>query len=163
MQYYEIRVQRTLRARAKPPRSTEKCGENGGIAALFRSQADCGSWRLPLGGFVLGPIGDKHGRKAALVLSVLLMGGATTLIGLLPTCGGVGVLAPVALRCVQGIAAGGEWSGSAAYLVENAPDWRRGLYAEAPPKRRCALGYSLGLLVAGPGPLVAACASGARR
>lgn len=86
----------------------------------------------PLGAFILGPIGDKHGRKAALVLSVLLMGGATTVMGLLPTYAVAGLLAPillVLLRCVQGIAAGGEWSGSAAYLVESAPNNRRGLYA----------------------------------
>lgn len=86
----------------------------------------------PLGAFILGPIGDKHGRKAALVLSVLLMGSATTLMGFLPTYTAVGILAPVLLvllRCVQGVAAGGEWSGSAAYLVESAPSTRRGLYA----------------------------------
>ncbi|MDQ0864610.1 MFS transporter [Arthrobacter globiformis] len=86
----------------------------------------------PLGAFILGPIGDKHGRKAALVWSVLLMGGATTVMGLLPTYAVAGLLAPillVLLRCVQGIAAGGEWSGSAAYLVESAPNNRRGLYA----------------------------------
>jgi MHS family proline/betaine transporter-like MFS transporter len=68
----------------------------------------------PLGAFILGPIGDKHGRKAALVWSVLLMGGATTVMGLLPTYAVAGLLAPillVLLRCVQGIAAGGEWSG----------------------------------------------------
>lgn len=86
----------------------------------------------PLGAFILGPIGDKHGRKAALVWSVLLMGGATTVMGLLPTYAVAGLLAPillVLLRCVQGIAAGGEWSGSAAYLVESAPNNKRGLYA----------------------------------
>jgi MHS family proline/betaine transporter-like MFS transporter len=86
----------------------------------------------PLGGLILGPIGDKHGRKTALVLSVLLMGGATTVMGILPTYGAVGVLAPILLlilRCIQGVAAGGEWSGSAAYLLESAPDNRRGLYA----------------------------------
>lgn len=86
----------------------------------------------PLGAFILGPIGDRHGRKAALVWSVLLMGGATTVMGLLPTYAVAGLLAPillVLLRCVQGIAAGGEWSGSAAYLVESAPNNRRGLYA----------------------------------
>lgn len=86
----------------------------------------------PLGAFILGPIGDKHGRKAALVWSVLLMGGATTVMGLLPTYASVGIIAPVLLvllRCVQGIAAGGEWSGSAAYLVESAPNNKRGLYA----------------------------------
>ncbi|WP_284989532.1 MFS transporter [Arthrobacter sp. efr-133-TYG-120] len=86
----------------------------------------------PLGAFILGPIGDKHGRKAALVWSVLLMGCATTVMGLLPTYAAAGLLAPillVLLRCVQGMAAGGEWSGSAAYLVESAPDNKRGLYA----------------------------------
>ena len=86
----------------------------------------------PLGAFILGPIGDKHGRKAALVWSVLLMGGATTVMGLLPTYAVAGIVAPillVLLRCVQGIAAGGEWSGSAAYLVESAPNNKRGLYA----------------------------------
>jgi MHS family proline/betaine transporter-like MFS transporter len=86
----------------------------------------------PLGAFILGPIGDKQGRKAALVWSVLLMGGATTVMGLLPTYAVAGLLAPillVLLRCVQGIAAGGEWSGSAAYLVESAPNNKRGLYA----------------------------------
>lgn len=86
----------------------------------------------PLGAFILGSIGDKHGRKAALVWSVLLMGGATTVMGLLPTYAVAGLLAPillVLLRCVQGMAAGGEWSGSAAYLVESAPNNKRGLYA----------------------------------
>ena len=86
----------------------------------------------PLGAFVLGPIGDKYGRRIALVLSVVLMGSATFLMGLLPSYATVGVLAPillVLLRCVQGLAAGGEWSGSAAYLVESAPHNRRGLYA----------------------------------
>lgn len=86
----------------------------------------------PLGAFVLGPIGDKYGRRIALVLSVVLMGSATFLMGLLPSYATVGVLAPillVLLRCVQGLAAGGEWSGSAAYLVESAPHHRRGLYA----------------------------------
>jgi MHS family proline/betaine transporter-like MFS transporter len=85
----------------------------------------------PLGAFVLGPIGDKHGRRAALVLSVGLMGAATFLIGLLPSYATIGVAAPallVLLRCAQGLAAGGEWTGSAAYLVESAPDDRRGLY-----------------------------------
>jgi MFS transporter, MHS family, proline/betaine transporter len=85
----------------------------------------------PLGALVLGPIGDKHGRRTALVVSVVLMGTATFLIGLLPSYAAIGVAAPallVLLRCAQGIAAGGEWTGSAAYLVESAPDDRRGLY-----------------------------------
>jgi MHS family proline/betaine transporter-like MFS transporter len=85
----------------------------------------------PLGAFILGPIGDKHGRRAALVASVVLMGTATFLIGVLPSYAAIGVAAPillVLLRCAQGLAAGGEWSGSAAYLVESAPANRRGLF-----------------------------------
>ncbi len=85
----------------------------------------------PLGAFILGPIGDKHGRRTALVVSVVLMGTATFLIGVLPSYAAIGVAAPVLLvllRCAQGLAAGGEWSGSAAYLVESAPANRRGLF-----------------------------------
>lgn len=85
----------------------------------------------PLGAFILGPIGDKHGRRTALVASVVLMGTATFLIGVLPSYAAIGVAAPillVLLRCAQGLAAGGEWSGSAAYLVESAPANRRGLF-----------------------------------
>jgi MHS family proline/betaine transporter-like MFS transporter len=85
----------------------------------------------PLGAFILGPIGDKHGRRTALVVSVVLMGTATFLIGVLPSYAAIGVAAPVLLvllRCAQGLAAGGEWSGSAAYLVESAPASRRGLF-----------------------------------
>ncbi|TIH29571.1 MFS transporter [Subtercola vilae] len=85
----------------------------------------------PIGAFILGPIGDKHGRRIALVLSVTIMGGSTFLMGLLPNFATIGVAAPillVLLRCIQGLAAGGEWSGSAAYLVESAPAAKRGLY-----------------------------------
>lgn len=86
----------------------------------------------PLGGFILGPIGDKYGRRIALSVSVLAMGIATTLIGVIPNYETVGVLAPVLLvllRCVQGLSAGGEWTGSAAYLIESTPSNRRGLFA----------------------------------
>jgi MHS family proline/betaine transporter-like MFS transporter len=86
----------------------------------------------PLGGFILGPIGDKYGRRIALSVSVLTMGIATTLIGLTPTYETIGVFAPtllVLLRCFQGLSAGGEWTGSAAFLVESTPTNRRGVYA----------------------------------
>ena len=85
----------------------------------------------PLGGFILGPIGDKYGRRAALSISVLAMGVATTIIGFIPTYQTIGILAPillVILRCIQGLSAGGEWTGSAAFLIEGAPKNRRGLY-----------------------------------
>lgn len=86
----------------------------------------------PLGGFILGPIGDKYGRRAALSFSVLAMGLATTMIGFIPTYAAIGVAAPlllVLLRCVQGLSAGGEWTGSAAFLIEGAPRHRRATYA----------------------------------
>jgi MHS family proline/betaine transporter-like MFS transporter len=86
----------------------------------------------PLGGFVLGPIGDKFGRRIQLAVSVVAMGVATTLIGLLPDYAAIGVAAPcllVLLRCVQGLSAGGEWTGSAAFLVESTPTNRRGIFA----------------------------------
>ena len=85
----------------------------------------------PLGAITFGHVGDKFGRRIALVVSVLLMGAATTLIGLLPTYESIGVLAPlllVILRMVQGFSVAGEWTGSAAFLVEYAPERRRGFF-----------------------------------
>lgn len=85
----------------------------------------------PLGGVIYGHIGDRFGRRRLLTLSVVMMGLPTFLLGLLPTYASVGLLAPVllvALRFVQGISAGGEFSGSIIFLVEHAPANRRGLY-----------------------------------
>lgn len=85
----------------------------------------------PFGGLVLGSLGDRRGRRFALSLTVLLMGLATTLIGVLPGYAQAGAFAPallVLLRCVQGFSAGGEWTGSAAFLLETTPRNRRGLF-----------------------------------
>jgi MHS family proline/betaine transporter-like MFS transporter len=106
----------------------------GPVVELLSSLAvfAVGFFMRPLGGFILGPIGDRYGRRAALSISVLAMGVATTLIGFIPTYASIGVLAPVLLvllRCLQGLSAGGEWTGSAAFLIEGAPKARRGLYA----------------------------------
>ena len=82
----------------------------------------------PLGGAVLGSYADRHGRRAGMTLTILLMAGASALIALLPTYGQIGVAAPVLLtlaRCVQGFSAGGEFGTSSAFLVENAPRGRR--------------------------------------
>ncbi len=86
----------------------------------------------PLGGVVFGHIGDRFGRKGALVWTLSIMGGATFLIGALPTYAQVGVWAPallLALRILQGIAAGGEWGGGVLMISESAPPEKRGFYA----------------------------------
>lgn len=83
----------------------------------------------PLGGIILGPLGDKVGRQKVMVLTVTMMTLATGAIGLLPTLETVGILAPVLLllcRLVQGFSAGGEYGGAAVYMAESAPDRRRG-------------------------------------
>ncbi|SJM48871.1 MFS transporter [Gulosibacter sp. 10] len=86
----------------------------------------------PLGGIVFGHYGDKLGRKGVLVTTMLLMGLATTLIGLLPTYAQIGAAAPillVALRVVQGFAVGGEWGGAMLIALEHAPGGKRGFAA----------------------------------
>ena len=85
----------------------------------------------PLGGIVIGRLGDTKGRKTALVLTIFLMAFGTVGLGLLPSYESVGVLAPillVVLRLVQGLAAGGEWGTSTAFMVEWAPQDRRGFF-----------------------------------
>lgn len=85
----------------------------------------------PIGGVLFGHFGDLHGRKRALVLAMMMMGTATTLIGLLPSYGTAGILAPlmlVVLRFVQGLAVGGQWGGAALLAIESAPANRQGFY-----------------------------------
>ena len=88
----------------------------------------------PLGGIIIGNIGDRIGRKAQLTIAIIGMGLATLGIGLLPTFAAIGIAAPIllaTLRCLQALAAGGEAGGAAAYVVEYAPEGRRGLYASS--------------------------------
>jgi MFS transporter, MHS family, proline/betaine transporter len=85
----------------------------------------------PLGGLIFGHIGDRFGRRQLITLSVVMMAVPTFLTGMLPTYASVGILAPVlltGLRLIQGISAGGEFSGSIILLVEHAPPNQRGLY-----------------------------------
>jgi metabolite-proton symporter len=100
----------------------------------------------PLGGVVFGHYGDKLGRKNVLVVTLLIMGIATFLIGLLPTYGSIGVWAPillVALRFLQGLGLGGEWGGAVLMTLESGSAHRRGLNASWPQ-----VGVPIGLLLA---------------
>ena len=107
-----------------------------GISFLFR----------PLGAMVCGRLGDRLGRKAVLVLTLVLMGASTALIGLLPTYAQIGAWAPVllvALRILQGFSAGGEWGGAALMAVEHAPVNRRSFFGSFPQ-----IGVPIGLILA---------------
>ena len=89
----------------------------------------------PVGGIVFGHYGDRIGRKRLLMLSLIIMGVATTLIGLLPTYAQIGVWAPIALvmlRLAQGFAVGGEWGGAVLLAAEHGDAARRGFWASWP-------------------------------
>ncbi|MFB7895995.1 MFS transporter [Streptomyces xiamenensis] len=122
-------------------------------ASLLATLAVFGSAFLmrPLGGIVLGRLGDRMGRKPVLILTVVGMGTATAAVGLLPTAETVGVAAPIGLllvRLAQGFFAGGEVTGSATYLAESAPPGRRGFFGAFTPVG-VALGGGTAALVAG--------------
>jgi MHS family shikimate/dehydroshikimate transporter-like MFS transporter len=107
-----------------------------GVGFLFR----------PLGGIVFGHFGDRLGRKRMLVITVVMMGLSTALIGLLPTYDSIGWLAPlglVILRAIQGFAVGGEWGGAALMACESAPAGRKALYGSG-----VQMGYGVGLVLA---------------
>jgi MFS transporter, MHS family, shikimate and dehydroshikimate transport protein len=99
----------------------------------------------PLGGIFFGRLGDRIGRKRVLVITLLLMGGSTTAMGLLPTYAQVGILAPILLtllRAVQGFGSGAEYAGAVLMAIEYAPANRRGLYGSIPY-----IGVAAGLLL----------------
>jgi MHS family shikimate/dehydroshikimate transporter-like MFS transporter len=100
----------------------------------------------PIGGVFCGHYGDKIGRKSMLVMTLIVMGVATTLVGLLPTYESIGIWAPVllvVLRFLQGFAVGGEWGGATLMAVEYAPPGRRGFFGSWP-----GMGIPAGLVVA---------------
>jgi MHS family shikimate/dehydroshikimate transporter-like MFS transporter len=100
----------------------------------------------PVGGAVFGHFGDRLGRKTMLMLTMLIMGAGTFLIGCLPTYASIGIWAPILLiilRLMQGVGIGGEWGGAVLMVVENAPQRSRGLFGSL-----VQLGYPLGLMAA---------------
>ncbi|MDP9473604.1 MAG: MFS transporter, partial [Chloroflexota bacterium] len=103
----------------------------------------------PFGALFFGRIGDLVGRKYAFLVTLLIMGGATFVIGLLPSYGTIGFIAPVILvllRLLQGLALGGEYGGAAVYIAEHVPDNRRGYYTSF-IQTTATLGLFLSLLV----------------
>ncbi|WP_437022916.1 MFS transporter [Streptomyces sp. enrichment culture] len=91
-----------------------------------------GFFMRPVGGLLMGAIADRHGRRAALTVTILLMGGSSLLVGLTPAYATAGILAPVVLvlaRLLQGLSVGGEFAASTTFLVESAGPGRRGLFS----------------------------------
>ncbi|WP_410738859.1 MFS transporter [Citrobacter sedlakii] len=100
----------------------------------------------PIGGVVFAHIGDRIGRKKTLVLTLSLMGGATVMIGLLPTYEMIGIWAPILLilmRIIQGMGIGGEWGGALLLAYEYAPEKRKGFFGSIPQA-----GVTIGMLMA---------------
>jgi len=103
----------------------------------------------PFGALFFGRIGDLVGRKYAFMITLLIMGGSTAVIGLLPGYGTLGIFAPillVTLRLLQGLALGGEYGGAAVYVAEHAPDHKRGYYTSF-IQTTATLGLFLSLIV----------------
>lgn len=116
-----------------------------GTLASFATFA-VGFFFRPIGGIIMGNLGDRLGRRQVLVVSLVLMGSATTLIGLLPTFASVGLLAPillVLLRIMQGMGAGAEYAGAITLTTEHASERRRGFFGSIP-----AVGIGLGNIAA---------------
>lgn len=119
--YFAVQIGKAIFPSADPVTSILASFATYGVGFLMR----------PVGAMVLGSYGDRHGRKAALALTITLMAAATGLTGLVPSYDAVGLWAPamlVAFRLVQGFSTGGEWGGATTFLVEHAPPGRKGFY-----------------------------------
>ena len=125
-------------------------GLDAGSAFIFALLAFAAGFIVrPFGALVFGRLGDLIGRKYTFLVTILLMGGATFVVGILPNYETIGVAAPVILICLrmlQGLALGGEYGGAATYVAEHAPNGRRGAYT-AWIQTTATLGLFLSLLV----------------
>ncbi|MEU3145736.1 MULTISPECIES: MFS transporter [unclassified Streptomyces] len=142
IEWYDFYLYSTAAALVLGPLFFPNQSPTAGVLASFATYA-AGFVARPLGGIVFGHFGDRIGRKSMLVLTLLIMGTATFLVGVLPTYEQAGILAPVLLvllRVVQGIGLGGEWGGGVLMSGEHAPLHRRGLFTSFP-----ASGFPLGL------------------
>jgi MFS family permease len=127
-----------------------KGNETAALLSAFATYA-AGFLVRPFGALVFGRIGDLVGRKYTFLITIVVMGGSTFAVGLLPTFQAMGWAAPVllvTLRLLQGLALGGEYGGAATYVAEHAPDRRRG-YATSWIQTTATLGFFLALIVIG--------------
>jgi metabolite-proton symporter len=134
IEWYDYFIYGTAAALVFPTLFFPDFSELAGTLASFATFA-VGFAARPLGGVIFGHYGDKIGRKAMLVTTLLIMGVATFLVGCLPTFDQIGILAPillVALRLIQGLGLGGEWGGAVLMAVEHSPEDQRGLNGSWP-------------------------------
>ena len=134
IEWYDFFIYGTAAALVFPALFFPESSELAGTLASFATFS-VGFFARPVGGALFGHFGDRIGRKRTLVMTLLMMGAATTLIGLMPTFGTIGVFAPillVALRFVQGLAVGGQWGGAVLLAIEHAPASRRGFFGSFP-------------------------------
>jgi MFS family permease len=127
-----------------------KGNETAALLSAFATYA-AGFLVRPFGALVFGRLGDLVGRKYTFLVTIVVMGAATVLVGALPTYESLGIVAPillVALRLLQGLALGGEYGGAATYVAEHAPNDRRG-YATSWIQTTATIGFFLSLLVIG--------------
>ncbi|MGP9488010.1 MFS transporter [Arthrobacter sp. MYb211] len=148
IEWYDFFIFAQLTATLLTPLFLEPLGESNPALAQILSFAMIGIsfFFRPLGAVVAGHLGDRYGRKKILVLTLILMGVATSLIGVLPTYAAIGIGAPillVLLRVIQGFSAGGEWGGAALMAVEHAPNARRGYFGAFPQ-----IGVPIGMILA---------------
>lgn len=144
VEWYDFYIYGMAAALVFGPNFFPKFSPVAGTLAAFGTFA-VGFLARPLGGIIFGHIGDRVGRKRALMATLFLMGAATVAIGLLPTYAAVGIWAPVALvtlRFLQGFAVGGEWGGAVTMVVESSPADRRGFFGSLPQ-----MGVPLGLVL----------------
>ncbi len=145
IEYYDFYVYATAAALVLGPIFFPSSSQTAQLLSSFATFAIAFIAR-PVGSAIFGHFGDRGGRKSTLVASLLIMGGCTVLIGLLPGYGEIGFWAPLllcVLRFGQGIGLGGEWGGAALLAIENAPAARRGWYGMFPQ-----LGAPIGFIAA---------------
>ncbi|WP_449277506.1 MFS transporter [Leucobacter sp. GX24907] len=145
LEWYDFFIYGTAAGIIFPHLFFSPLGETGSVLVSLGSFGIAWIAR-PIGGVLFGHFGDRVGRKTILIITLIMMGLVTVLIGLLPTYDQIGMAAPVlliVLRLVQGLALGGEWGGAAIMVVEHAPRGRRGLFGSF-----VQMGVPTGLLLA---------------